>query len=147
MNSSDYAQRLEKWNHQRRSIFLKGSLVYIILNGRHYGPNHLLGMYLSACMFAAHACLTNFLLSSHPRTQPAKTRKKMPILGNLNFFAFKKGQREILFWCCESTWLFSDFKFLLIYFFCHIVHNLMMLSTKGEIVMEKLFLTIICLIS
>ena len=59
--------------------------------------------YLSACMFAAHACLTNFLLSSHPRTQPAKTRKKLPILGNLNFFAFKKGQREILFWCCEST--------------------------------------------
>ena len=37
--------------------------------------------YLSACMFAAHACLTNFLLSSHPRTQPAKTRRKK----NANF--------------------------------------------------------------
>ena len=103
--------------------------------------------YLSACMFAAHACLTNFLLSSHPRTQPAKTRKKNANFRESELFAFKKGQREILFWCCESTWLFSDFKFLLIYFFCHIVHNLMMLSTKGEIVMEKLFLTIICLIS
>ena len=96
--------------------------------------------YLSACMFAAHACLTNFLLSSHPRTQPAKTRKKKcQFYGIWTFLPLKKGQREILFWCCESTWLFSDFKFLLICFFCHIVHNLMMLSTKGEIVMEKLF--------
>ena len=116
VNSSDYAQRLEKWNHQRRSIFLKGSLVYIILNGRHYGPNHLLGIYLLVCLLRMHVSriFSYHLIPAHNRLKPGK---KMPILGNLNFFAFKKGQREILFWCCESTRLFSDFKFLLIYFF------------------------------